>query len=130
MSEVLSLQEQEIKVMWRRWSLWASGRMARRLAAGLPASAGVGLVRRVRGRQTARIVSFKNRLKYTCSAAATKLLDFVLHFPFLVIVSPLRNSGPCDSFDYLGHSNNVDDDDDDDDEWAEFTSTWGILTLI
>jgi len=45
------------------WSLWASGRMARRLAAGLPASACVGLVRRVRGRQTARVVSFKNRLK-------------------------------------------------------------------
>jgi len=31
----------------------------------------------------------------------------------LVVVSPLRNSGPCDSFDYLGHSKNVDDDDDD-----------------
>jgi len=45
------------------WSLWAFGRTARRLAAGLPASVGVGLVRRVRGRQTARVVSFKNRLK-------------------------------------------------------------------
>jgi len=41
---------------------------------------------------------------------------FVLHFSFLVIVSSLRNSGPCDSFDYLGHSKNVDDDDDDDDD--------------
>jgi len=40
----------------------------------------------------------------------------VLYFPFLVIVSPLRNSGPCNSFDYLGHSKNVDDDDDDDDD--------------
>jgi len=42
------------------------------------------------------------------------MLDFVLHFPFLVIVFPLRNSGPCDSFDYLGHSKNVVVDDDDD----------------
>jgi len=58
--------------------------------------------------------SFRSRTgwRYTYSAAATNLLDFVLHFHFLVIVSPLRNSGPCDSFDYLGHSKNVDDDDD------------------
>jgi len=28
----------------RSWSLWASGRRARRLAAGLPSGAGVGLV--------------------------------------------------------------------------------------
>jgi len=97
------------------WSLWASGRTARRLAAGLPASAGIGLVRRARGRQTVRVVSFKNRLKIylfrRCYESAWRL-----HFPFLVIVSPLWNSGPCNSFDYLGHSKNVDDDDADDDE--------------
>jgi len=60
-------------------------------------------------------VSFRSRTgwRYTCSAAATNLLDFVLHFPFLVIVSPLLTSGPCNSFDYLGHFKNVDDDDDD-----------------
>jgi len=35
-------------------------------------------------------------------------------FPFSGYCFPLQNSGPCDSFDYLGHSKNVDDDDDDD----------------
>ena len=48
---------------------------------------------------------------HTCSAAATKLFDFELS---LVIISPPQNSGPCNSFHYLGHSKNVYDDDDDD----------------
>jgi len=40
----------------------------------------------------------------------------ILHFPFLVIISPpLRNSGPCNSLYCLGHLfKNVYDDDDDD----------------
>jgi len=33
---------------------------------------------------------------------------------FWLLSPPLRNSGPCNSFDYLGHFKNVDDDDDDD----------------
>jgi len=32
---------------------------------------------------------------------------------WLLSPPPLRNSGPYNSFDYLGHSKNVDDDDDD-----------------
>jgi len=40
----------------------------------------------------------------------------VLHFPFLVINSPLYNSGPCNSFYCLGHSKNVYDDEDDGDD--------------
>ena len=53
-----------------------------------------------------------------CSAAVTKLFDFIIisfpshHFH--------QNSGPCDSFYCnLGHSKNVYDDDDDDDDVAK-----------
>jgi len=36
----------------------------------------------------------------------------ILHFPFLVIISPpLWSSSPCNSFYCLGHSKNVYDDD-------------------
>jgi len=65
-------------------------------------------------RQTACVVLFKNRLKIYLFRRCYETAWLLLHFPFLVIVSPLRNSGPCDSFDYLGHSKNVVDDDDDD----------------
>jgi len=36
----------------------------------------------------------------------------LMTFPFLVIISPPQNSGPCNSFYCLGHSKNVYDDDD------------------
>jgi len=63
--------------------------------------------------------------RHTCSAAATKT-RLVLHFPFLVIISPLRNSGPCNSFYCLGHFKNVYDDDDND--AAACLTSYGSLT--
>ena len=50
-----------------------------------------------------------NRLKTYCPAAATKLFDSELHF-FSWSLSPLQNTGPCDSFHCLGHFKNVYDD--------------------
>jgi len=54
----------------------------------------------------------------------------ILHFPFLVIVSPLRNSGPCDSFDYLGHAKNIDDDDDDDVQQVDLVVNYSVLRSV
>ena len=50
-------------------------------------------------------------LYHTCSAAATKLLDSN-DISFSQSLSPLQNSGHCNSFHCLGHSENVYDDDD------------------
>ena len=90
--------------------------------------------------------------RHTCSAAATKLFDFELHFFFLVIISPpeqegrqfLFNSFHClvciDTNNYSMCCNNLHTkkfwgtnnsifnvyDDDDDDEW----SAWPIAPTI
>ena len=60
--------------------------------------------------------------RHTCSAAATKLFDFN-DISFSWSLSPLENSGPCNSFYCLGHSKNVYDDDDNDDDGLVFVRT-------
>jgi len=110
-------------------SIWAHGASLGRRAAR---QNGCWAGRRVRGRQTAQVVSVSNSpaelVTFVCLNVRSLhnktddiivqeqaedilvpplLRNFVLHFPFLVIASPLRNSGPCDSFDNLGHSKNV-----------------------
>jgi len=52
--------------------------------------------------------------RHTFSQAATKLFDFK-DISFSYSLSPLQNSGPCNSFYCLGLFKNVYDDDDDDD---------------
>jgi len=47
---------------------------------------------------------FKNRLKTYFFRRCYETVWLILHLPFLVIISPLRNSGPCNSFYCLGHS--------------------------
>ena len=54
--------------------------------------------------------------RHICSAAATKLFDFQLHSPFLVIISHPRTVVLAIVFYCLGHFKNVYDDDDDDDD--------------
>jgi len=53
--------------------------------------------------------------RHACSAAVTKLFDFQLHSPFLVIISHPRTVVLAIVFCCLGHFKNVYDDDDDDD---------------
>ena len=49
--------------------------------------------------------AFKNRLKtYLFRRCYESVCDSELHFLFLVIISPVQNSGPCSSFCCLGHS--------------------------
>jgi len=59
--------------------------------------------------------------RHTFSQAATKLFDFK-DISFSYSLSPLQNSGPCNSFYCLGLFKNVYDDDDDDDCLTEGTS--------
>jgi len=47
----------------------------------------------------------RTRLKTYLFRRCYETVWLILHFPFLVIISPpLRNSGPCNSFYCLGHS--------------------------
>ena len=80
--------------------------------------------------------------RHTYSAAATKLFDFNdISFPSHYL--PPQNSGPCNSFYCLDHSENVYDDDDDDemsamavfgggsvDVRSRFFSHWPAVTTL
>jgi len=87
------------------WSLWASGRTARRLAAGLPASTGIGLVRRVRGRQTAPCHFVQEQAGDILVPPLLRICLTLYYISLFWLLSPppLRNSVPCNGFDYLGH---------------------------